>query len=518
MKKPIFYLILILLALAGMAVLVFSTPKGLGLVNDSVAYINGARGLVEGSGYGRIAGDGTIRPITHFPPGLSVVLSLFGLVGLDAIPAARFANTLLFGLNIVLAGLLAREVSRSLWAGVMAAALVAFSEALLRVHAFALSEPLFLTLTLGSLLTLARVLQAPPHSIPVTAWVITMVVAGDLAGLSYLTRYVGAAILPAAAPALLAVPGLLRDRLRNVGLFWGSALAWVLVWTVRNAALTGSATNRTLGYHAIPTENWLEGVRNFWAFLLPVRIPLLDWLPNELWAALTALLVLVILAGLFVGLRAALRRSTGELGAWLVGLHLAAYLATILLSMTFVDASTLFEDRILAPVYVDFVILLAWLLTRLNKRTRAAYRTVLVVFVVLLALSFADDARKTALELRVDGQGYASSFWTNSQTMDHVRRLPDVTVYTDRLAAVSLLADRQAFALLSPTDPVTREPRPNFEQTQTAIHAALLEGRAVLVVFSIQGTAKEDWFQQLVEGVPEIARYPDGVIYGQAKN
>lgn len=504
-----------------MAVLVYSTPKGLGLVNDSVAYINGARGLVEGSGYGRIAGDGTLRPITHFPPGLSVVLALFGMVGLDAIPAARFANTLLFGGNIVLAGLLARSLSRSEtrapWAGILAAALVALSEALLRVHAYLLSEPLFLTLTLGSLLALARVLQAPAQSVTSTRWAIAMVLAGDLAGLSYLTRYVGLATLAAGAVALLCTAGLWKERIQRLGLFWGSALAWVLVWTVRNSALTGSATNRTLGFHAIPTENWLEGVRNFWAFILPVRIPLQDWLPIEFWVALTGLLILIILAGLFLGLRGALQRSHRDAGAWLVGLHLAAYLATILLSMTFVDASTLFEDRILAPVYVDLIVLLAWGLTRVDKLARANFRPALIALVVLLALSFADDARKTALELRVDGQGYASSFWSNSQTMDRVRRLPEVMIYTDRLAAVSLLADRQAYALLSPTDPVTREPRPNFEKTQAGIHAALLEGRAVLVVFSVESTAREDWFRQLVEGVPEIASYPDGLIYGQVE-
>ncbi len=515
-RTYMFTVLLIVLALAGAALAAFSTPKGLGLVNDSVAYINGARGLVEGSGYGRIAGDGTIRPVTHFPPGFSVVLALFGMFGVKAIPAARIANLALFAANIALAGLLARRVTRSGAAGLLAAALFAFSDALLGVHAFVLSEPLFLVLSLAGMLVLARYFDLHIRSPRAPAATLALVAAGDLAGLAYLTRYVGVALL-AAAVALLAFSGTWKERLRRVAIFLGSALVWILVWTVRNASLTGSATNRSLAYHAIPAQNIREGLRNLWGFLLPRRIPVYDLLPEALWAVLTGLLLAGLVAALIWGLRRLWRGQTGQAGAWLVGLHLAAYLALIVFSMTFVDASTTFEDRILAPLFADVTILLAWGFAGLARRAGGALRPAVIILALLLVLTFADDARKVALELRVDGQGFASSYWTNSQTMDHTRRLPDVTIYSDRISAVTLLADRQAYALLSPVDPVTREPRPNFEKTQRDIRAALLDGRAVLVVFAIDELEGQQWFRDLTGGVPLVARYPDGAIYGRVQ-
>lgn len=514
MSNRLFVLLVVILALAGVALAAFSTPKGLGLVNDSVAYINGARGLVEGSGYGRLAGDGTIKPITHFPPGFSVVLALFGLVGMDAIPAARIVNLGLFALNIVLIGLLAQRVTRSGWGGVLAAALFAFSDALLGVHAYALSEPLFLTLTMGSMLALLQAVELFPPRAYNAGWVMALIVSGDLAGLAYLTRYVGLALLPVGVLVLLLTAGAWKQRLQRAAIFLAGALLWILVWTVRNAALVGSATNRTFGYHAVPLQNLLDGVRNLWAFVLPRRIPLYDLLPPGLWAALAGLALVLLAAGLVWGLRRALRGKRDVLPAWLVGLHLAAYFAMIVLSMTFVDASTTFEDRILAPVFADGIILLAWGVVRSARRPQAAYRPVLIALAVLLALAFADDARKTALELRVDGQGFASSYWSNSEVMDEVRRLPEVTIYSNRISALTLLADRQAIALLGPIDPVTRGPRPNFERTQAIIRQAVLDGKAVLVVFATEELDGIDWFEALVTGVPVITDAQEGRIYG----
>jgi len=517
MSKRVFVFFLVIIALAGLALAAFSTPKGLGLVNDSVAYINGARGLVEGSGYGRLAGDGTIKPITHFPPGFSVVLALFGLVGMDAIPAARIVNLALFALNIILVGLLARQVTRANWAGVLAAALFAFSDALLGVHAYALSEPLFLTLTMGAMLALLRAVELFQPKVYNSGWVMALVVSGDLAGLAYLTRYVGLALLPVGTLVLLLAGGSWKQKLQRAVIFLGSALVWILVWTVRNAALVGSATNRTFGYHAIPAQNLLDGVRNLWAFALPRRIPLFDLLPGGVWVALTGLALALLAAGLVWGLLRALRSGEREtLAVWMVGLHLAAYMVMIVVSMTFVDASTTFEDRILAPVFADAIILLAWGFARSAQRAGPSYRPVLIALAVLLALSFADDARKTALDLRVDGQGFASSYWSNSEVMDGVRRLPeDVTIYSNRISALTLLADRQAIAMLSPIDPVTREARPNFERTQAIIRETVLEGKAVLVVFAVEELDGLDWFEALVDGVPVITDAPEGRIYGR---
>ncbi|MDQ2690624.1 MAG: hypothetical protein M3Y68_01185, partial [Chloroflexota bacterium] len=56
-----------LLALFGIILILQATPDGLGLSDDSIAYIAGARSIVAGEGY-REAWLASNEPVTHFPP------------------------------------------------------------------------------------------------------------------------------------------------------------------------------------------------------------------------------------------------------------------------------------------------------------------------------------------------------------------------------------------------------------------------------------------------------------------
>ena len=85
------FLGLLLLAIIGTLLILRATPEGLGLSDDSIAYIAGARSLLAGQGY-REAWLASNQPVTHFPPGFSSVLAFFGLFGPDPLHAARFVN------------------------------------------------------------------------------------------------------------------------------------------------------------------------------------------------------------------------------------------------------------------------------------------------------------------------------------------------------------------------------------------------------------------------------------------
>ena len=109
----IYWILLIAIALDGMALLWYITPYGLGLMNDSVAYIGGARAILEGKGYGRVVVGGDVKAITNYPPMLSLVLSGIGLSGLDVIRADRLLNALLFAGVAILIGYFVHKTTRS---------------------------------------------------------------------------------------------------------------------------------------------------------------------------------------------------------------------------------------------------------------------------------------------------------------------------------------------------------------------------------------------------------------------
>src|SRR5574338_844307 len=91
-RRVLFVVLLPLLAVGAFFLLLYSTPQGLGLNDDSIAYIAGARSLLSGQGYREIwlisAGY-----VTHFPPVFPAALALLGrLLDLDPLRAARLLN------------------------------------------------------------------------------------------------------------------------------------------------------------------------------------------------------------------------------------------------------------------------------------------------------------------------------------------------------------------------------------------------------------------------------------------
>ena len=207
-----FWFGLALLAVIGMVVIYQITPMGMGMVNDSVAYLRGARNILDGEGYTRFVGDGTLDPITHFPPMFSFAMVSLGVFGLDVIRAARVINILCFGLNVFLIGLIVYRMSGKSWFGIAGAAFFMISEPLLRIHTFALSEPLYLSIMCTALLLLTWQIERP-------RWYYVAAV-GVLTSFAYLTRYVGVAMYATGLAVFLFLQPTWRRR------FWTSVFSW----------------------------------------------------------------------------------------------------------------------------------------------------------------------------------------------------------------------------------------------------------------------------------------------------
>src|SRR5512140_149865 len=120
--RLISFVVLVVLSLVGIGLILQATPEGLGLSDDSIGYIAGARSMLAGNGY-REAWLASDQPVTHFPPAFPGVLSFIGLFGLDPLRGARFLNASLFGLNVFVLGILGWRMTKSLPAGLALAGL-----------------------------------------------------------------------------------------------------------------------------------------------------------------------------------------------------------------------------------------------------------------------------------------------------------------------------------------------------------------------------------------------------------
>ncbi len=493
-------LILGLLAGLGTFLVLYATPQGLALSDDSIAYIAGARSILGGDGY-RAAWLASNKPVTHFPPGFSSVLALVGLSGLDPLRGTRFVNSLLFGTNIFLLGLIGWRMTRSQIAGIVLAFLFLVNASLFRVHTAAMSEPLYIFFTLASFLSFSQYFgtqqlvdaNAGAGSRTPTSWLFLTAV---LTAFAYLTRYAGLALLATFGVALILLHDTWRKRLVSAGTFLAGFIPFALAWSIRNRLLADSATNRTVVYHPITLENIQMGIYNFSVFLMPFE----EWrralmrIPN-FFAALLIFIVSVLLIWMVLkGLKKFFKPATEitEVLSFINTLYVFGYLSSLIVTMTWFDAATKFQLRIVAPVFVSLLIMLAFLGVWLWQKQKTLWRAAVIVLALCIFTLSVQAMSGTMAQLRKGGQGYASFRWFDSEAMQFLRGLPEgARIYSNQVGPVYLYTGRAGYVLPDLVDAVTGLPRGRYEEGIAELQQDVLSGEAVLALFRF-GAADED--------------------------
>lgn len=521
------FLTLGLLAVLGAFLILQATPEGLGLSDDSIAYIAGARSLLAGEGY-RAAWLESNKPVTHFPPAFSAALALTGLAGINPINGARLLNALLFGVNAALLGLLGWRMTKSSVAGIVLAALFVVNDSLLRVHAAAMSEPLFLFFSLLALLAFGGATQVASTSaksifvdsadegrLRKRSEFICLALTGLLTSLAYLTRYSGLALAATFIAALILLNDAWKKRITSSLIFLAGFLPLVMAWGIRNRIVAGNTTNRTLVWHPVTGDALSQGLRTFSEFLVPIEEWRQEWFRTpEIFAAVVVVILLAVLSWVMVnGLRRFFNPSAPmpEVFGFTNGLYIFGYLASVLFSISLFDASTPLKVRILAPVYLPLLLLLVsagvWIWKRFG---RAGQFIVLGLGALIFSVSAVGQAR-TVASLAGGGQGFASFKWYDSKVIAYIRQLPeDIAIYTNEPGAVYLYTGRGCRVLPQRVDPVTGLVRDNFDWGVSFVQADVLAGRAALVLFNL-GADEDD--ELLIAGLPLAFKAAGSAVY-----
>lgn len=466
-----FILTLLLLAACGTWLLAYSTPFGLGLNDDSVAYIAGARSILSGNGY-REAWLASNGPVTHFPPGYPVALAVIGtLTGLVPLRGARALAGLLFGFNIALTGWLGYRITGRRPLGVLAAALTLLSGPLLQIHARAMSEPLYLALMLIAFILLEAYFRHPRAR--------TLILLGTVLGWAYLARYAALALVATVLAVLLILHRDWRERVKSAAILIVSSSPWMFLWSVRNRIVGGSFTNRVLGWHPITYENWKLGVSTFAEFFLPVprwRKNLTE-IPGLFEGFLLFVGVFLLCWVLYESLPRFLRPASKGMPPVLPfsnALYVIVYMLVLVATMTLFDPATRFQVRILSPVYLSFILLTLALGVWLWKKPGLVVRPVLVLSVIGMVGMSAFGQNRTVENLRRGGGGFADERWTENEAMLAVKRLPeDVLVLSNEPGLVYLYAGRPS-GVLPKTEPAILKLKPH-----------VLDGEVVYAIFNV---------------------------------
>ncbi len=452
-------------ALGAGLVLLRLANYGPGMWWDAVNYIAVARSLLAGDGIVPLVGT-----FSSWPPLWPAMLAGGGLFGLDPYAFAGPLNSVIFGLTVLVAGSWLRRHLRSRFLWLWGCFSIALALPLTEMASHAMSESAFILFVTLALTQTAEHLRGGGRA--------SLILAAAFGALACLTRYMGASLVLAAVPMLLAARVAPREKMKRIALYALIAGAPVGLWMLRNFLVDGSVSGlRGLAFYSM-------------RFVVDeaLRLAVDDW-----WlAGLTApvLLALAVAAGHALATLAgqAFRRRSDRSGAptasdvaWLplrvFGGFALAYLTLLAAAMMSGGTFDGLQWRFLTPVYVPLLLAALLLMDGTLRRARRAgaagnrsaparrhemvgkgakaLATVLMLGAVL-QVAWLVVLQERGMQRWNAGapHGYAAPRWRTSESMQRFREAALTgTVLSNAWLAASLRADGPAHHRSLPCEP-----------------------------------------------------------------
>ncbi|MFZ6026559.1 MAG: hypothetical protein ACOYYS_02485 [Chloroflexota bacterium] len=496
-KHVNFYLGLLAIALTGVVLVLLVTRWGAFVSDDSYYYIKPVRDALAGNGF---------DPSPIFPPGLPLALLPLGWLGLDPLVAVRWLNACLFGVNILLGGVLVKRMGASAGFALLAALWVASAENVLEAHAWAMSEALCLTFTLSALYLALEYGLAPRR------W--ALVAAALAAAAACITRYAALPVVAAIAVALLAFGrGRLawKRRFLDAGVFTSIALLPMGLYVLRSAAILG----RPLYYSAYTNEPFTFDNLTWYLYnTLNWFVPGRFLRGHELWAGLGALVLLTIgsAAWWLFRRRQGVQAQPVSIGLWLLLLYVLMNYLLLFFARGLAGLAAYNARYLVLPLFVFLLAgaYLADLLWRAGRQrepgengrwrlaaVRGGIGVLLLVFTLYYGYRVADYARQTA----ETGLGYLNSGWHTSETIPFLERHPETPLVATGDVGIYFWTGRLPKVITAFDGP-------------HALHAYICEEDGFLVIMKQMPTEIYAMDEAIVVGdLALVQEFNDGKIY-----
>lgn len=504
------------LPIIGIVALLVGTRLGIGANDDSSVYACAAGNFLKGQGLSVVFPSGEIIPVRHFPPLFSTLLAGGMAIGADPLDVARGLNVLLFGANILMVGLLINAYSRSLWISLFGAFLTLTSIAIIYVHSMALSEPLFIFLGFFGLYLVAVYLRDERLSI--------LIFASIFIALAFFSRYVGGSLVITGLIGILFYrKKIWKGRFIDAAIFFLISCLPMILWGIRSIHVSYLATFpviilRKIAFHPVTIDHLKGGIEVITGWLLPGIIPIS--------------LRLVIIAVAFGFFSLYLRLKQKKIGHAerdfteeqlprllpLLLIFILIYVASLIISISFIDALVPLNSRLLSPVYIAALIFSLCIFKKkllIIKRSRNLF----VICIISLTAFSVLSLYRTAIffhDMYSNGLGYNSKTWRQSEIIEKVRNLnPKIPVLTNNPASIYILTGKITYLLPLKVNPCTRITNNNYLSELFSMRTELENRNGVVVYFK---KAPELSFPLENELQENLSLYPifkgtDGVIY-----
>jgi len=485
------------------------SAHGPGVTPDSIEFIEASRSLLSGNG---LSVHG--QPLVRFPPVLPLLLSATSLfLHADTLVAARFLVALLFGVNLVLLAICVQKCT-AYDAVATACIILVFlcSAPVIQVHARVMSEAPYIALSTAGLLLLAHHLAHPRASL--------LILAALLTGVAAATRYIGVVLLPSAALALLLLDDRpLKTRSADIAIFSGIACLPLATWLVRNTLTAHATTGRVFAVHLFGIEGVKRLIDSTYRFILPIDVS--GWVQV---IHIGMALILLCFACMLVCKNAHAQQGHRQLRHFLPAIfviYAVAYVVFLILSISFFDAATPVDHRLLLPILLPLAaasISVVWSLSE-TLAQRCVWRG-FVGFVLFSVSINASHAISTAEQIHQQGDGYTARSWAQSEILAYLSSLPEPTkIYSNGPEVIRFLARKEAVWIPMPVFPGAGRENEHFQDDMATVAEQCADGTAVIAYFT---SITWRWYLPSQEeltseyGIPLMRKLQDGVIMGSA--
>lgn len=399
---------------------ILCTRHGIGIMPDSTRYMS----------LSALPWDAPLYP---------ALLQMVAATGIDIASGAWGIGLVLSALNAFLTWHILKVATGQANFAAMGTALIIIAPQSVALYAVAMSEPLFITMIMATLIAFIRYIRTSDQR-----WLIAV---GAGVGLASLVRFTGPAL--GAAIALFLLIDTRYDLKRRIAdvirILLPSALMF-LGWAAISQEISGRSTGRPLEMLGnMNSDDWWLSFKALTAWIVPDEVP----------AALRSALFLMALGASLVllvyhGRRAFERAKQNQPDASLVALPLAflffTYLGFMVLA-TSIEANLHLNSRYAYPVYCASIMAVTIALagTRLVpgrvRRLNGAMIGLACVMLVSHSLRSADRTHQAWRE----GIGYASLAWNQSPTLAAVTRLPhNAILYSNGADVIGFVLRRHA--------------------------------------------------------------------------
>jgi hypothetical protein len=405
------------------------------------------------------------------------------------------------------------------------------SPILIPVYSWAMAEPLSIFCGVLGLLWLIDYLHRPQRTA-------MLVLAGLLAGLSFLTRYSAVAYLAAGWVGLLIFSSKrLREKVVESVVYLISGLLPMIVWVIYDISMTATVASRKL-------ETGSGMASRIASMLPPLKNIILRWLVPDSWISaphyppsFNLLVVILFILGLACWLALVLwkinkaadktqYKDLFQLLALLV-LFILAYLGVIFVVYITTYPPITLDDRMFSPMHVEILWIIV-VLAGISLKLWPDWRWLkfgLPLLLVLFAGAYGWRSMRIIKQNYDQGLGYTSSDWRGSDTIQALKGLPaNQTIVTNETMAVLFLTGRNAYPY---AEIYLDKPLATFSQYGSGDPSSdkgqqlFRENKAVLVLFdslpsqlgSIYGDQTAERIQKLTGGLQVSYKGTDGAIY-----